>query len=753
MREYFSNKLRPFLSGVTARKFWAVTCLVLAVYGQSIIREPQPFTRFAPLVRILTRWNDGLYLYLKNPVNIGLGLAAIILSLIIYSRLSRTLPSQESVPNHTQWHPLTRLVPWGSAVLAAYAWVMIQLARHQYSQRFVWLWLASLLGFTLLFWLGEKGKNRLPASITVMDIASMLGLFAFAVAAGSYLLTDVPAGWIIDEGPFWLMARGYALEEQNLPFFDLGVYSFPASSSMLQGWIMRWAGIDFRGWRFASVLPAAATVIPLYLLTRELFDRRTAVVTNVMLVVNPYFLTFSRLGYNNSQALFPVTLCVYFLVLGIRRNSRFHLWLAGLAAGLGFHTYYAAWLGLVVVILAIVGFSQLRGVKFKEAIHPLGIILAGTFAVILPRLLYGMSGDGAIYLRLKFWESVPFNTFYAGSIVGAERVAQTVHTENFLPGNTLEIFYDLPLYGILLARGAILSAAVFFDPIVHFDHQIIHGLSGPVSSIFFVLGLGVIFGNFGKLQGFIPATWFLAGFLLFGMLSTFPPRPTHLIAILPVLSLISAVGLGSFVDVMTRGAKGGFPWEVFASVSILFIIAAASFIHFFFLAPYASHPPNRDDYISWMYRQIPQPATVFLVDYRSAERNPLDEGIIDLTPHAIVTVERSDIESNPGQMQTWNDFAVFIEANAGREFAEWIARQIPGSHVQTALAPGKRLQGYVVTDMQFDTAMDVGVLRGMGGLWDSPARNLLIACGLGAAAFMLGSKMAKTQTSYKINQS
>jgi 4-amino-4-deoxy-L-arabinose transferase-like glycosyltransferase len=630
---------------------------------------------------------------------------------------------------------------------------MIQLARHQYSHLLVWLWLASLLGFTFLFWLGEKGKPRLPSSITALDLASMLALFAFAIAVGSYLLMDVPAGWIIDEGPFWLMARGYALGEQELPLFDLGVFSFPASSSMLQGWIMRWAGIDFRGWRFASVLPAAATVVPLYLLTHELFDRRTAVMSNVMMVVNPYFLTFSRLGYNNSQALFPVTLCIYFLVLGIRRNSRFHLWLAGLAAGLGFHTYYAAWLGLVVVTLAFIGFSQLRGVKFKEAILPSGIILVGAFAIFLPRLLYGMSGDNAIYLRLKFWESVPINTFYAGSIFGAERVAQTVHTENFLPCNTLEIFYDLPLYGILLARGTILSAAVFFDPIVDFDHQIIHGLSGPVSSIFFVLGLGVIFGNFRKLQNFIPATWFLAGFLLFGALSTFPPRPTHLIAILPVLSLISAVGLGSFVDVTIHEAKGGFPWEVFASVSILFVIAAASFIQFFFLAPYIYHPPSRDDYISWMYRQIPHPATVFLVDYRSAERNPLDEGIIGLTPHTIVMIARSDIESNPGQMQTWGDFAVFIEANAGREFAEWIARQIPGSHVQAALASGKRLQGYVITDMQFDTAMDVGVLHGMRGLWDSPARNIFVACGLAAAAFWLGSKMAKTQTSYKINQS
>jgi 4-amino-4-deoxy-L-arabinose transferase-like glycosyltransferase len=752
MRERLSNKLHFVFRDAVARKVWVAVCLVLAIYGQSIIREPQPFTRLESLTELLARWNGRFYLLLKNPVNIALGLTAIIFSLLLYGRLIPASSLDEAVPNHVQWQSLKKFLPWGIASLGLYALVMLQLGRHQYSRTLLWLWLTSLLLFTLLFWLGEKRELHLQISFPVTDLAWMLALFAFAIAVGSYLLADIPAGWIIDEGPFWLMARGYALHEQKMPFFDLGVFSFPASSSMLQGWIMRWAGVNLWGWRFASVLPATLTVIPLYLLALELFDRRVAIAASVMMIVNPYFLTFSRLGYNNSQVLLPVTLCIYFFVLGIRRNSRLYLWLAGLTAGLGFHTYFAAWLGLIVVVLAVVGFSWLRGVKFKGGLIPLAVILAGAFVVLLPRFLYGMNGDNATYLRLKFWESVPVNTFYAKSIVGADRVAQTIQTENLLPDNNFELFYDLPLYGVLLVRGLILSAAVFFDPIINFDHNIIYGLSGPVSSIFFVLGLGATFANFRNLRGLIPATWFLAGFFVMGVLSTFPPRPTHMIAILPVLSLISAIGLVSFLDVLFGEMQRKFPWKKFVSVVILLAVAISSFVHFFFLAPYIYYPPSSDDYISWMYRQIPQPATVFLVDYKSAERNPLDEGIIKLAQHKIVTVARSGLEANPQQMWTWENFVAFVEVGNRKELADWIAQNIPGSHVQTAIATGERLRGYVVTDMRVNTEMDISPSHGLKDLWASPARNILIACGFGIAAILLGQKMAAGRISNKIGK-
>ena len=194
----------------------------------------------------------------------------------------------------------------------------------------------------------------------------------------------------------------------------------------------------------------------------------------------------------------------------------------------------------------------MRGIKFQKSIVPLAIILTGAFMMYLPRFLYGISGESPISLHIKIWETAPFNTFYGAAVFGADRMAQTIHTHNFLPGDKLELFYDLSLYGILLVRGLVLSAAVWFDPLVYFDHHIIFGLAGPGSSIFFILGLGVVFANLRNMRYLIPSIWFLAGFFLLGVLTSFPPRPTHMVSMIPALSLISAIGLVSFIETLHK---------------------------------------------------------------------------------------------------------------------------------------------------------------------------------------------------------
>lgn len=697
-----------------------------------------------------------------------IGLFLIALAVIIYQRLfmseSEIVDAQEPYMSNKTWLSWKKFLPWVTANLSVYTLVMVQIARHQHSTLLFVIWLASMFIFTFMFWKNEYQSTTLSSlSLTYADGAWMLALFAFAIAAGSYLLNDLPAGWISDEGPFWEMARSIALGEKNPSFFDFGVFTFPMGSSILQGWIMRWAGINMWGWRFASVLPAALTVIPLYLLAHELFDRRMAIAANMMMIVNPYFLAFARLGYNNSQSLFPVTLCIYFLVLGIRKNSRLYLWLAGLAAGLGFYTYFSAWLGLVVLMIVILALTQIHGITFQKSIVPLAIILAGTLMVFLPRVLYGASGDTPMLLHYKIWETGPINTFYGQYIFGEDRITKAkifmvgdqvkIFDDSSLPGTIMvgdqvELFYDPSLYGILLVRGIVRSAAVLFDPIGYADHQIIFGLAGPGSSIFFILGLGIALSNFKKMRYLIPSLWFLAGFFFLGTLTSFPPRPTHMVTMIPALSFISAIGLVSFLDAIIstnpETLERTLRWKNITAVIILIIIAIMSLFQFFFIIPYAYLPPNTDDYISWLGRQIPQPANIFLVDHYSTVRNPMDETLLKINQHHVSFLTRSNLESNPNQMETWKNFAAFIEPKDGREYAEWIAERIPGATVQTAYVPGKRLRGYIVTDIQVNTTMDISISHGVQDLWNSPARIILISCGIGIIALLLKSSVSKS---------
>lgn len=745
----FYSKIRVFLFSAATKTIWLVAGLLFVIVGQALIREPQALTSFKTITELTNNWNKAFHLDLKNPANILVGLFLIALALIIYNGLfasSSGSNKQESSISSGERDLLSwkKHLLWLIASLSIYAVVMLLLAYHQYSPLFLGIWLVCIMSFTYAFWKNEN-QNMFKAGnlLTYVDGAWMLTLFAFAIATGSYLLNDLPAGWIPDEGPFWTMGRDIALGEITPPFFDFGVFSFPVASSILQGQIMRWAGVNMWGWRFASVLPAALTVFPLYLLGCELFDRRVAIAANVIMIVNPYFLAFSRLGYNNIQSLLPVTLSIYFLVVGIRKNSYFYFWLAGLAAGFGFYTYFAAWLGLVVLITTLIFFPLIHGAISRKSLITLGIVLAGTFSVFLPRALYNLSSDTPGLLHLKIWESALINTFYGNHVFGAERMAQA---RVFMMNDQVGIFYDPSLYGILIWRGIIRSSAVLFDPIGYSDHSIFLGLAGPVSSGFFVLGLGIALANFKKIQYFIPTTWFLIGFFFLGVLTSLPPRPTHMVAIIPAMAFVSAIGLTSVVDAVTKATEQVqrekiLLWRKVATASALAIIAILGLFQFFFMLPYAYFPPHADDYISWLGRQISQPANIYLVDHYSTLRNPASEGLLKLSLHSVSFLKRSELDSHPDQLKTWDNFVAFVGPQTGKDYAEWIARNIPDSHLQPAYVPGKRLRGYIITDLQVNTTLDISLFNGLKSVWNSPARAILAFCGLGIMLlFVLNKK-------------
>lgn len=737
----FISQLRSFLFGSAARKYWLTAGMILVIAGQSLIREPQPLAIFKTIAKFSNNLNETFYLALNEPTSIVVGLFLIVLATLIYSRLFASTGETENEPKShisgENWLSWKKFLPWGIVNLGLYALVMTQLARHQYSNILLWGWLTSILIFTILFWKSEQRSKPDPdSSLAYSDGIWMFALFAFAVAISSYLLNDIPVGWIPDEVQFWVTARQIALGEIAPPFFDSGVYTFPVASSILQGLIMRWTGVNLWGWRFASALPASMTVIPLYLLARELFDRRIAIASNVMMIFNPYFLTFARLGYNNSQALFPVTFCVYFLVLGFRRNSYFYLWLAGLTAGLGFYTYFAAWLGLAVIIIA--SFLLSRHKKFPQNIMPLILITAGALIMLLPRILYSNDSSDPATLHYKFWESAPINTFYGETIFGEDRIAQT---KKFMAGGN-ELFYDLPLYGIIIIRGVLLSAAVLFDPITHFDHHIIFGIAGPGSSIFFIPGLGITFANLKKKQYLISSAWFLAGFFLLGALNTFPPRPTHQVTMIPVISLISAVGLVSFLDasISPRSSKFTFFWSKTATAFVLLFIATISSIQYFVLTPYIYYPPTKTEYISWLARQTPASANFFIVDSAGGDFN---ENSLNLPQLQSAMPVLADPKAEPSQLKTWKNFVAFVDLRSGEELASWIAGKIPNSKLQAVYAPGQRLYGYVVADIQVNASMNTSLSHGLQDLWNSPARSILLFCGTGIIALFIKMRTIK----------
>ncbi len=451
-----------------------------------------------------------------------------------------------------QWNNLSVLEKRAIFFSALFFGILLyQVGQLKFSWISIFLWGSSILLVSLIFfWHDRRAGLKLSISITRGDVIWLVALLGAGLAIGAYRLDQIPSGQVPDEGAFFGTAQ-LILHDANLSMLlGGGVYTFPAASSLFQAWVLRFFGNNIWGWRFSSVLAGVATVLPLYFLARALFNRKVAVLACWLMVTNPYFLVFARLGYNNSQALFPVTLTMLFFTFGLQKRSYFFLWLAGLAAGLGFYTYSAAWLGLIAVFAAIVMMPRAWKLGTRKK-YLLAIILSACLMIALPRVVYSSARYSSVdSIQFKVWETSLVSGFYGHAMYGGyfSEIARIFEIAG------AEVFFSPKLYGWLLARGVMRTWLNLFSNIHYHSHFLISGLTGT-AGFFFLGSLFLAVRQRKRLQFFIPLVWISSGIIMLGILAAYPPRPTHLVAILPVIALLEALGMAALIKTVTNGVK------------------------------------------------------------------------------------------------------------------------------------------------------------------------------------------------------
>ena len=473
--------------------------------------------------------------------------------------------------------------------------LLVQLDRHQYAPMYPFLWVVVLWLFTLVVWNWDR-ENHINLSLELhpTDILWMFGIFVLGIGVTAFALEDIPAVIVPDEMDFWETAQAIAVQEYRPVFFDSGVYTFPVVSSIYQGWIMRWFGVDLWGWRFSSVLAGVAALIPLYLLAKEWFGRRVAIASAILMLANPYFLVFSRLGYNNSQSLFPVTLAIYFWALGSRKGSHFYLWLAGLTAGLGFYTYSATWIGLVTLFLGVVYLRVLRQVSWKQGFSVLVLILLAWVVAFGPRIAYATSGNAKEELVFKILETSFFHTYYGGIYYDKADLSRTtpiIESEKYP-----SIFYDPLVYQELLTRGAVRTVVALFNPYIISEHFLISPLTGVISPIFFAIGCILFLRKWKQSRCSLPLIWLVSGMVFLSVIGAFPPRHTHMVSLIPVMALISGAGVSAVIETLTEYLPGRINSFRHAIINVLITMMLITILYagtrsYFVTMPNTYHPP------------------------------------------------------------------------------------------------------------------------------------------------------------------
>lgn len=556
---------------------------------------------------IISEWNDTLRIDLLNWENMIVALPLLVVGGLLFVLVNKYRPWLQEKQTLLAWPTLAQL-DWRSAlrylVLALLLIVVMLVQLRIKNESFVPL-MMGVVALAILSWLvycwDRDAHIDLGLNLTYLDLAWMLALLMVGLVVGSYYLRDIPARLVGDEGKFWETARMIALGDYQPSPFGAGVYTFPIASSYFQAAVMRVFGIDLWGWRFSSVLAGVVAVVPLYLFTRLWFDRRTAVVASFAMLTSAYFLAFIRMGYNNSQALFPLVLALFFWSMAVKRSSYFYCWLTGLTVGLGFYTYTAAQLSVIVIVLTGLYLIKQRRTSVRTVALAGFLIFIGWILVLAPRVFYEAVSDNAVSSLHKMGESAFFNVFY-GRVYFTD--SQLFRLMAPLEMGHNELFFEPILYAKLLARGLIRSLLSFHSPFFNdSDHFVETGLAGGwIAPIFFTFGLAVALRDWSRFRFTLLLVWLGSGLFLLSVINTFPPRYTHLVTIIPVISIFVALGVVAVVEMVMASMKVA---DRSRAVVLPLLLILSVFVlgyggwHHYFEKIEAAYPDSFEQAISW----------------------------------------------------------------------------------------------------------------------------------------------------------
>lgn len=420
---------------------------------------------------------------------------------------------------------------WAIAAAAAAAWLS---SGNQRPALVLILWLLSFALGSLAF-AGTTAAPPLRAATrwTRREALILAAICIVALIARTVWLDDVPRYYFDDESRVGMYVRHLFTADTFPNLFSMGWNSWPVLGMVVQGIFGLVLGVDTTSLRLSSAIAGTVAVLLTYLLARELFSPRMALLSAVLFACGRTALDFSRMGICHAQVLTFETLALWSLWRAINTGSGLsYLW-TGIGLGLGLHTYNAGqllpllwlgWVGLALVCAPRLALQRWRG----------GLItIAGLACTVLPFLLHvtdnfgfagrwneytGMARNRQVMTRVsEAWTSL-------GPIEGLRILGNQARLTwlgfNVLPADAYQLGY----------RGG--------------------GMLDHVSAPLFVLGLAICLARFWTPRYAFILYWWLLTAVTGGVLTQAPPAFVRMVGILPALALFGALP----IDALLRSA-------------------------------------------------------------------------------------------------------------------------------------------------------------------------------------------------------
>ncbi|MEK7549402.1 MAG: glycosyltransferase family 39 protein [Patescibacteria group bacterium] len=219
-------------------------------------------------------------------------------------------------------------------------------------------------------------------------LSGLIIILALAFLFRTYQIDSIPAGLYPDEATNATDALN-AIQTGNYLAFYPNNYGREGFFINLQAFAIKTFGYNVAALKLWSAVFGTLAVLGAYLLATELFKRRSAGLIAAFIAATSFWaINFSRIGFRAIMLPFLVSFTFYFFFRGIRTRRFLDFAISGGLLGLGLHTYIAARLTPLILIL-LLPFLMLSYEKFLKRYwkHAL-VFLAGAFIVSVPMLYH-----------------------------------------------------------------------------------------------------------------------------------------------------------------------------------------------------------------------------------------------------------------------------------------------------------------------------------------------------------------------------
>ncbi len=223
----------------------------------------------------------------------------------------------------------------------------------------------------------------------------LLAILVIATLLRVLFLGTIPNGFFCDEASNAYDSYSIlnTLRDQHgafLPFFTRSIDDYREALFIYLGIpFIKIFGLN----EFAARLPAAftgiLTVLVIYYLVKELFDKQTALIASLLLAISPWHIQFSRIAFR--AILIPLLFCLALLFFVKSFQKPKYLPISALIFGFSLYTYASA---RVFVPLFMLGLVIIFWRHFWDNKQQTIIALILFSAIFIPLLLFWISPEG-----------------------------------------------------------------------------------------------------------------------------------------------------------------------------------------------------------------------------------------------------------------------------------------------------------------------------------------------------------------------